>query len=41
MALAFLLFVLFAVVLMIAFFVFPPTKWVEWFYGSENEKKKD
>lgn len=39
MALVFLLFVLFAVVIMIVAFVFPPTKWLEWFYGSE--KKKD
>ncbi len=39
MALAFLLFVLFAVVLMIAAFVFPPTKWLEWLHGSD--KKKD
>jgi hypothetical protein len=38
MALAFLLFVLFSVVLMIAFFVFPPTKWLEWFYGKDSKK---
>lgn len=37
MALAFLLFVLLAVVLMIAGFVFPPSKWLEWFYGSQKK----
>jgi hypothetical protein len=47
MALAILLFVLFIVVAMIAFFIFPPTKWVEWFYdnnepaSSEKEAKSD
>ena len=32
MALAFLLFVFLVVILLIVGFVFPPTKWVEWFY---------
>lgn len=36
MALAFLLVVLFFVVLLIAFFIFPPTKWVRWFYNQEG-----
>ena len=40
MALAVLLFVLFIVVLMIAFFVFPPTKWVEWFYNQTKDSDK-
>jgi hypothetical protein len=39
MALVFLLFVLLIVVAMIAFFIFPPTKWVQWFYNQDNEKK--
>ena len=39
MALFFLLFVLLVVVLLIAGFVFPPTKWVEWVYKAS--KKKD
>jgi hypothetical protein len=38
MALAFLLFVLFWVVAMIALFVFPPTKWVQWFYNIDDKK---
>jgi len=39
MALAILLFVFFIVVVMIAFFVFPPTGWVSWFYHEElNEQ---
>jgi Na+-driven multidrug efflux pump len=40
MALAFLLLVLFVVVLMIAFFVFPPTKWLQWFYGQDDKADK-
>ena len=40
MALAFLLVVLFLVILMIAFFVFPPTKWLEWFYNESKDAKK-
>jgi hypothetical protein len=39
MALAFLLLVFFLVIAMIAFFIFPPTKWVEWFYNNDEEKK--
>jgi hypothetical protein len=31
MALFFLLFMFFIIVLLIALFIFPPTKWVEWF----------
>ena len=37
MALAFLLFVFFIVVALIALFVFPPTKWVKWFYNTDNK----
>ena len=36
MALAFLLLVFLIVVLAIAAFVFPPSKWLEWFH---NQKK--
>lgn len=39
MALAILLFVLFMVVLMIALFVFPPTRWLEWFYSTEDDSQ--
>lgn len=40
MALAILLIVFFVVVMMIGFFVFPPTSWVSWFYHEElNEQK--
>ena len=38
MALAFLLFVFFVVIAMIALFVFPPTKWVQWFYHTDDKK---
>ena len=34
MALAFLLFVFLIVILLIAGFVFPPTRWVAWFYKA-------
>jgi hypothetical protein len=37
MALAFLLFVFFIVVVMIAFFIFPPEKWVQWFYTKDDK----
>jgi hypothetical protein len=37
MALVVLLFVFFVIVVLIAFFVFPPNKWVEWF--SNKDKK--
>jgi hypothetical protein len=37
MALVFLLVVFFVIILMIAGFVFPPTKWVEWFYGHKKD----
>ncbi|MEO8097803.1 MAG: hypothetical protein ABI811_08890 [Acidobacteriota bacterium] len=40
MALAFLLVVFFFVILMIAFFVFPPTKWLEWFHNQTKDHKK-
>ncbi|MEP7354819.1 MAG: hypothetical protein ABI824_16440 [Acidobacteriota bacterium] len=50
MALAVLLVVLFVVVLAIVGFVFPPTKWLEYFYnedkgvghskGSQNKERK-
>jgi hypothetical protein len=38
MALAILLFVFFVVVAMIALFIFPPTKWVQWFYNTDDKK---
>jgi hypothetical protein len=38
MALAILLLVFFVVVVMIAGFVFPPTKWLEWFHGASKKK---
>lgn len=38
MALAFLLLVFFFVILLIAGFVFAPTKWVEWFFKSGRKK---
>jgi hypothetical protein len=38
MALAFLLLVFFVVILAIAAFVFPPSKWLEWFYGKPEKK---
>jgi hypothetical protein len=38
MALAVLLFVFFVIIALIGLFVFPPTKWVEWF-GNQNKKK--
>jgi hypothetical protein len=34
MALIFLLFVFFVVIVLIVLFIFPPTKWVEWFQGG-------
>jgi hypothetical protein len=37
MALAVLLFVFFIIVILIALFIFPPNKWVEWFV--KNDKK--
>jgi len=37
MALAVLLFVFFIIVVLIALFIFPPNKWVEWFV--KNDKK--
>jgi len=36
MALAFLLFVFFIVIVAIAGFVFPPSKWLEWFHGDKK-----
>jgi hypothetical protein len=36
MALALLLFVFLIIVLLIAGFVFPPSKWQEWFYGGKK-----
>lgn len=38
MALAVLLFVFFVIIVLIGLFVFPPTKWVQWF-ASGNKKK--
>jgi hypothetical protein len=40
MALFFLLAVLLFVVLMIAFFVFPPTRWVKAMSGDKKTKKR-
>lgn len=40
MALAFLLLVLFIVVAMITLFIFPPTKWVKWFYSETDNQQK-
>jgi hypothetical protein len=37
MALLFLLLMFLVVVLLIAGFVFPPTKWVEWFYKGTKK----
>lgn len=39
MALAVLLFVFFVIVLLIALFIFPPNKWVEWFVKPEAKKQ--
>lgn len=36
MALAFLVVVLLFVVALITLFIFPPTKWVRWFYSQEG-----
>jgi hypothetical protein len=36
MAFVFLLVVLLFVVLLITLFIFPPTKWVRWFYSQEG-----
>ena len=38
MALAVLLFVFFVIIVLIALFIFPPTKWVKWF-ASQDKKK--
>ncbi len=41
MALVFLLFVFLVVVGMITLFIFPPTKWIKWFYNqADSEKNK-
>jgi hypothetical protein len=37
MALAVLLFVFFVIVVLIAFFIFPPNKWVEWFVNKDKK----
>jgi hypothetical protein len=37
MALAVLLFVFFVIVVLIALFIFPPTKWVEWFVKKDQK----
>jgi hypothetical protein len=37
MALAVLLFVFFVIVVLIGLFVFPPTKWVEWFASKDKK----
>lgn len=38
MALFVLLFVFFIIVVLIALFIFPPQKWVEWFVKSDSAK---
>lgn len=38
MALAFLLFVFFVIIVLIGLFIFPPTKWVKWF--TDDNKKR-
>jgi hypothetical protein len=38
MALAVLLFVFFVIIVLIGLFIFPPTKWVQWF-ASQNKRK--
>lgn len=40
MALAFLLLVFLVVVGMITLFIFPPTKWVKWFYNQTDNQQK-
>ena len=37
MALAVLLFVFFIIVILIALFIFPPNKWVEWFVNRDKK----
>jgi hypothetical protein len=37
MALAVLLFVFFVIVVLIALFIFPPNKWVEWFANKDKK----
>jgi len=37
MALAFLLFVFFVIIVLIGLFIFPPTKWVERFANKEKK----
>jgi hypothetical protein len=37
MALAVLLFVFFVIVVLIAFFIFPPNRWVEWFVNKDKK----
>jgi len=39
MALAFLLFVFLVVILLIVGFIFPPTKWLEWFYKGGRKDR--
>jgi antibiotic biosynthesis monooxygenase (ABM) superfamily enzyme len=41
MALAFLLLVFLVVVALITLFVFPPNKWVQWFYGQDKKADQD
>ena len=38
MALVVLLFVFFIIIVLIALFIFPPTKWVKWFAAMEKKK---
>jgi hypothetical protein len=38
MALAVLLFFFFVIIVLIGLFIFPPTKWVQWF-ASQNKRK--
>ncbi|MFM2125243.1 MAG: hypothetical protein RL328_1694 [Acidobacteriota bacterium] len=41
MALALLLFMFFIAIVMVTLFVFPPSKWLEWFYNNPDEKKDE
>ena len=40
-ALFLLLFVFLVVILLIAAFIFPPTKWLEWVYSATKNKKQE
>ena len=40
LALALLLMVFAGVILLIVAFVFPPTRWLEWFYSASKKKEE-